>query len=123
MINAVKRMSALGVAVIYVSHRMEEIRRIASAQPSCATVRLQAMSLSESTTTQEIVSLMLGREHIDLPVVKSDIALTTPVLQVDRLCHPPKLQNINFTLHRGEVLGIAGLLGQAVANYSRQSLD
>ncbi|MXJ83892.1 sugar ABC transporter ATP-binding protein [Klebsiella michiganensis] len=111
VINAVKRMSALGVAVIYVSHRMEEIRRIAS----CATIMRDGQVAGdvtlESTTTQEIVSLMLGREHIDLPVVKSDIALTTPVLQVDRLCHPPKLQNINFTLHRGEVLGIAGLLG------------
>ncbi len=111
VINAVKRMSALGVAVIYVSHRMEEIRRIAS----CATIMRDGQVAGdvtlESTTTQEIVSLMLGREHIDLPLVKSEIALTTPVLQVARLRHPPKLQHINFTLHRGEVLGIAGLLG------------
>ena len=111
VINAVKRMSALGVAVIYVSHRMEEIRRIAS----CATIMRDGQVAGdvtlESTTTQEIVSLMLGREHIDLPLVKSEIALTTPVLQVARLRHPPKLQQINFTLHRGEVLGIAGRLG------------
>ena len=111
VINAVKKMSALGVAVIYVSHRMEEIRRIAS----CATIMRDGQVAGdvtlERTTTQEIVSLMLGREHIDLPRVKSEIALTTPVLQVARLRHPPKLQQINFTLHRGEVLGIAGLLG------------
>ncbi|WP_139536801.1 sugar ABC transporter ATP-binding protein [Klebsiella spallanzanii] len=111
VINAVKRISALGVAVIYVSHRMEEIRRIAS----CATIMRDGQVAGdvtlESTTTQEIVSLMLGREHIDLPLVKSDISFTTPVLHVARLCHPPKLQNISFTLHRGEVLGIAGLLG------------
>ncbi|HGN9371675.1 TPA: sugar ABC transporter ATP-binding protein [Citrobacter pasteurii] len=111
VINAVKRMSALGIAVIYVSHRMEEIRRIAS----CATIMRDGQVAGdvslECTTTQEIVSLMLGREHIALPLVKSDISLTTPVLQVAQLCHPPKLQKINFTLHRGEVLGIAGLLG------------
>ncbi|WEF29273.1 sugar ABC transporter ATP-binding protein [Klebsiella aerogenes] len=111
VINAVKRMSALGVAVIYVSHRMEEIRRIAS----CATIMRDGQVAGdvtlESTTTQEIVSLMLGREHIDLPLVKSDTSLTTPVLRVAQLCHPPKLHNISFTLHRGEVLGIAGLLG------------
>ena len=111
VINAVKKMSALGVAVIYVSHRMEEIRRIAS----CATIMRDGQVAGdvtlERTTTQEIVSLMLGRVHIDLPRVKSEIALTTPVLQVARLRHPPKLQQINFTLHRGEVLGIAGLLG------------
>lgn len=111
VISAVKRMSALGVAVVYVSHRMEEIRRIAS----CATIMRDGQVAGdvtlESTTTQEIVSLMLGREHTSLPLIKSDVALTTPVLQVARLRHPPKLQHINFTLHRGEVLGIAGLLG------------
>jgi sugar transport system ATP-binding protein len=111
VINAVKRMSALGVAVIYVSHRMEEIRRIAS----CATIMRDGQVAGdvtlESTTTQEIVSLMLGREHIDLPRVKPGISLKTPVLQVAQLCHSPKLHNISFTLHRGEVLGIAGLLG------------
>lgn len=111
VINAVKQMSALGVAVVYVSHRMEEIRRIAS----CATIMRDGQVAGdvtlESTTTQEIVSLMLGREHVDLPLVKSAELLTTPVLQVAQLRHPPKLHNINFTLHRGEVLGIAGLLG------------
>lgn len=111
VISAVKRMSALGVAVIYVSHRMEEIRRIAS----CATIMRDGQVAGdvtlESTTTHEIVSLMLGREHTDLPLVKSDTPLTAPVLRVAQLCHPPKLHDINFTLHRGEVLGIAGLLG------------
>lgn len=111
VINAVKRMSALGIAVIYVSHRMEEIRRIAS----CATIMRDGQVAGDvtldSTTTQEIVSLMLGKEHVDLPLVKSDTLLTMPVLHVTQLCHPPKLHNISFTLHRGEVLGIAGLLG------------
>ncbi|MQK22312.1 sugar ABC transporter ATP-binding protein, partial [Escherichia coli] len=72
VINAVKKMSALGVAVIYVSHRMEEIRRIAS----CATIMRDGQVAGdvtlERTTTQEIVSLMLGREHIDLPRVKAE---------------------------------------------------
>lgn len=43
VISAVKKMSALGVAVIYVSHRMEEIRRIAPVPPLCAMVRWRAM--------------------------------------------------------------------------------
>ncbi|MFK3705695.1 sugar ABC transporter ATP-binding protein [Klebsiella sp. NPDC088457] len=111
VISAVKRISALGVAVIYVSHRMEEIRRIAS----CATIMRDGQIAGDvelnSTTTREIVSLMLGREHIDLPQVTPAMPLTIPVLHVERLRHPPKLEDISFTLHRGEVLGIAGLLG------------
>lgn len=62
VISAVKKMSALGVAVIYVSHRMEEIRRIAS----CATVmrdgQVAGDVMLENTSTHHIVSLMLGRD-------------------------------------------------------------
>ena len=66
VISAVKKMSALGVAVIYVSHRMEEIRRIAS----CATVmrdgQVAGDVMLENTSTHHIVSLMLGRDHVDI---------------------------------------------------------
>ena len=62
-------MSALGVAVIYVSHRMEEIRRIAS----CATVmrdgQVAGDVMLENTSTHHIVSLMLGRDHVDIAPV------------------------------------------------------
>lgn len=64
-------MSALGVAVIYVSHRMEEIRRIAS----CATVmrdgQVAGDVMLENTSTHHIVSLMLGRDHVDIAPVAS----------------------------------------------------
>lgn len=69
VISAVKKMSALGVAVIYVSHRMEEIRRIAS----CATVmrdgQVAGDVMLENTSTHHIVSLMLGRDHVDIAPV------------------------------------------------------
>ncbi|WP_113650243.1 sugar ABC transporter ATP-binding protein [Escherichia albertii] len=111
VIGAVKKMSALGVAVIYVSHRMEEIRRIAS----CATVmrdgQVAGDVMLENTSTHHIVSLMLGRDHVDItPVVPQEIA-DQAVLEVRALRHRPKLGDISFTLRRGEVLGIAGLLG------------
>ncbi len=74
VISAVKKMSALGVAVIYVSHRMEEIRRIAS----CATVmrdgQVAGDVMLENTSTHHIVSLMLGRDHVDIaPVAPQEI--------------------------------------------------
>jgi len=111
VINAVKSMSALGVAVIYVSHRMEEIRRIAS----CATImrdgQVAGDVMLDSTTTRHIVSLMLGREHADITPVASANIHGEPVLEVRGLRQAPKLKAIDFILRRGEVLGIAGLLG------------
>ncbi|MBV8041730.1 sugar ABC transporter ATP-binding protein [Pluralibacter sp.] len=111
VISAVKKMSALGVAVIYVSHRMEEIRRIAS----CATIMRDGQVAGDvaldSTSTHHIVSLMLGRVHADISPVESVGLHGELVLEVRGLQQAPKLKNISFTLRRGEVLGIAGLLG------------
>jgi simple sugar transport system ATP-binding protein len=111
VINAVKAMSALGVAVIYVSHRMEEIRRIAS----CATIMRDGQVAGDvaldSTSTRHIVSLMLGREHVDIEPVAAKERVDDPVLTVSGLRQAPKLADIGFSLGRGEVLGIAGLLG------------
>ena len=111
VISAVKKMSALGVAVIYVSHRMEEIRRIAS----CATVmrdgQVTGDVMLENTSTHHIVSLMLGRDHVDIAPVAPQEIVDQAVLEVRALRHKPKLEDISFTLRRGEVLGIAGLLG------------
>ena len=111
VISAVKKMSALGVAVIYVRHRMEEIRRIAS----CATVmrdgQVAGDVMLENTSTHHIVSLMLGRDHVDIAPVAPQEIMDQAVLEVRALRHKPKLEDISFTLRRGEVLGIAGLLG------------
>ncbi|EOM9373369.1 TPA: sugar ABC transporter ATP-binding protein [Escherichia coli] len=99
------------VAVIYVSHRMEEIRRIAS----CATVmrdgQVAGDVMLENTSTHHIVSLMLGRDHVDIAPVAPQEIMDQAVLEVRALRHKPKLEDISFTLRRGEVLGIAGLLG------------
>ena len=127
VISAVKKMSALGVAVIYVSHRMEEIRRIASCATvshrmeeirriaSCATVmrdgQVAGDVMLENTSTHHIVSLMLGRDHVDIAPVAPQEIMDQAVLEVRALRHKPKLEDISFTLRRGEVLGIAGLLG------------
>ncbi|MBV7405152.1 sugar ABC transporter ATP-binding protein [Enterobacter sp. ENT03] len=108
---AVKRMSALGVAVIYVSHRMEEIRRIASAATIMRDGQVAGNVSLENTTTGDIVALMLGREQQSHTPVACAAPRGEPVLTVRGLRQPPKLNDISFTLHRGEVIGIAGLLG------------
>ncbi len=108
---AVTKMSALGVAVIYVSHRMEEIRRIASSATIMRDGQVAGNVALRNTTTSHIVALMLGREHEEQVPVSRRVLPEEAVLEVQGLCLPPKLDAISFTLKRGEVLGIAGLLG------------
>lgn len=107
---AVIRLSAAGIAVIYVSHRMNEIRQLAS---SCTIMRDGCVAgdvTLENTSTQKIVDLMLGHQNHQIQLVNQPRG-GEAVLSVRQLSLLPKLQCINFELRRGEVLGIAGLLG------------
>ena len=85
VMSAVKQMSALGVAVIYVSHRMEEIRRIASSATIMRDGQVAGNVALENTTTGHIVSLMLGREHQDLAPVSHAVSQAETVLEVKGL--------------------------------------
>jgi simple sugar transport system ATP-binding protein len=111
VIEAVQKMSALGIAVIYVSHRMDEIRRIATSATIMRDGQIAGEVSLENTSTQHIVTLMLGRETEKYPAVLLAADQGEPVLEVRGLRRLPQLTDISMTLHRGEVLGIAGLLG------------
>ncbi|MGE0282827.1 MAG: sugar ABC transporter ATP-binding protein [Rhizobiaceae bacterium] len=107
---AVRRMKERGVAVIYVSHRMKEIREIADT----ATVMRDGKSVSTvnigAADTREIVRMMLGHDEKKDELVESR-EQGRVFLSVSNVASAPKLEDISFDLHEGEVLGIAGLLG------------
>ncbi len=110
LFRAVRRLSAAGIAVIYVSHRMNEIREIASRATVMRDGRVAATVDVARADTREIVRLMLGhdeqRDDLVEPAAEGPVCLSARDVVV-----PPKLDGVSFDLHRGEVLGIAGLLG------------
>ncbi|MBL8575633.1 MAG: sugar ABC transporter ATP-binding protein [Mesorhizobium sp.] len=107
---AVRRVKQRGAALIYVSHRMKEIREIADT----ATIMRDGKAVStldiRAADTREIVRMMLGHdEKRDEMVVPHASGRT--LLSVRNIAYAPKLEDIGFDLAQGEVLGIAGLLG------------
>jgi ABC-type sugar transport system ATPase subunit len=98
-----------GVAVVYVSHRMDEIFRICDR----ATVLRDGVTIGtrviSETTPDELIRMMVGRE-IFLDKAQKKPILPEVLLSVTNLS-TKKLQNISFDLRTGEVLGIAGLVG------------
>ncbi len=102
-----------GIAVIYVSHRMEEIRQVASTATVMRDGRVAGTVNVTETSTGEIVRLMLGHDDRQDAEISSNPALgTTPVvLEARHIQLPPKLVDVDLQLRQGEVLGIAGLLG------------
>lgn len=110
VMTAVTRIASEGIAVIYVSHRMNEIRRISHFATVMRDGRIIDTMDVKGADTREIVRLMLGSESAQAAALETKSRDKT-VLEVRDLALAPKLSSISFKLREGEVLGIAGLLG------------
>jgi simple sugar transport system ATP-binding protein len=110
VMGAVTRIAAEGIAVIYVSHRMNEIRQIAHSATVMRDGRIIDTVDVQGAQTREIVRLMLGSEASQSAALDTR-AREKIVLEVGNLALAPKLSSVSFKLREGEVLGIAGLLG------------
>ncbi len=110
VMTAVTRIASEGIAVIYVSHRMNEIRRISHFATVMRDGRIIDTMDVKGADTREIVRLMLGSESPQSAALETRTRDKT-VLEVKDLALVPKLSSVSFKLREGEVLGIAGLLG------------
>jgi simple sugar transport system ATP-binding protein len=108
--DAVRVLAARGVAVIYVSHRMAEIREIAETATVVRDGRIIDTLPVRSARTADIVQMMLGKAERESESLVSHVRPDV-LLAVRDLAVPPKLADVSFELHAGEVLGIAGVLG------------
>ncbi|GLS86773.1 ABC transporter [Cypionkella aquatica] len=109
LVEVIKALAARGVSIIYVSHKMDEVFRICQSATILRDGRLVARVDLPATPIPQVIALMVGRElsHVAHQSFASDQVL----LQVSGLSRGRAVQNAAFSLHKGEVLGIAGLVG------------
>lgn len=109
LFHVVERMKASGVGIIYISHRIQELRRIADRITVLRDGRKIATVRTQDTSDAELVEMMVGRaiEEIYPAIIASPAA---PLLEVEGLC-APGVSGASFTVRPGEVLGVAGLVG------------
>ncbi len=105
---ALRPLKAKGVGMIYVSHRLDEIFRIADRVAVLRDGQMVGMRPIEHTTPDELVSLIVGRKarEINRPVVQDGPS----ILRVTSL-RTPHVGPVSFEIKRGELLGLAGLRG------------
>ena len=113
----ITRVTSNGVAVIYISHRMEEVFRIGHRVTVLRDGRHVATRDIADVTAPELVRLMADREVSD-HYPRRRHARGEELLRVDRL-DGGGLKDISFSLHRGEILGIAGLVGAGRTRLAR----
>src|SRR4051812_2200177 len=115
---AIRRLKARGVAIVYISHRMEELFAIGDRVTVLRDGRHVGTRRIGETTMAELVRLMVGRDLKD-QFPKQRATIGDEALRVERLRRAPVLHDISFTLRRGEVVGLAGLMGSGRTELAR----
>ncbi len=118
LFEIVRKLAADGVGIVYISHRMEELfalsQRITVMRDGMyiATVETAAVSFDE------LIRLMVGRD-VTQRFPKQTAQLGEEVLRVEKLNRPGLLENISLSVHAGEVVGVAGLMGAGRTEMAR----
>ncbi len=123
LFQLIRKLSGRGIAVIYISHRMEEIKQLADR----VTVFRDGCYIGTSNITRitidEIIHQMVGRKLEEFSPVEpkhsKNEVLQNQVLKIVNLSREKKLDRINLTLNKGEILGIAGLVGAGRSELAR----
>ncbi|MFE0806137.1 sugar ABC transporter ATP-binding protein [Streptomyces sp. NPDC058794] len=113
LFRIVADLTAAGVAVVYISHRLEEIRRIGDRVTVLKDGRAVAGGLpAESTPTRDVVALMTGRnvEYV-FPERPAAPPAGEPVLSVKGLSRQGEFETLDLEVRPGEIVGLAGLVG------------
>jgi ribose transport system ATP-binding protein len=113
----IERLTSAGVAVVYISHRMDEVFRIGHRVTVLRDGCHVATRNIADVTASELVRLMANRDVSD-HYPRRTHAPGEELLRVDRI-HGGGLEDISFVLHRGEILGIAGLAGAGRTRLAR----
>ena len=108
----IRKLSSDGISVIYISHFLEEVRQIADRFTVLRDGRSVATGDIATTTDDELIAKMVGRAQQNLfPARQNTNTAHETILEVRNLAAPPLLKDASFDLRRGEILGIAGLMG------------
>ncbi|WP_437097715.1 sugar ABC transporter ATP-binding protein [Streptomyces flavidovirens] len=114
LFRIVAGLTADGVAVVYISHRLEEIRRIGDRVTVLKDGRAVAVGLpAKSTPTRDVVALMTGRdvEYVFPGRPAGDPQPAEPVLRVEGLARKGEFAPLGLDVRPGEIVGLAGLVG------------
>lgn len=110
LFELVRRLKADGLAIIYISHFLEEVREISDRFEVLRDGKSVGGGESAQTPASRIISLMVGRS-VDQLYPRSPRKQGEPILEVKHLAGKSKPLDATLTLHRGEVVGVAGLVG------------
>ncbi len=120
LFRIIQELKQKGIAMIYISHRMNEIKAVSDRVTILRDGEHITTDATKNLSNDEIVKMMVGREIANKPeeyVNKKEFKEAT--LEVKELESKNKFKNISFKLHKGEILGICGLMGAGRTELAR----
>ena len=112
LFRIIKKLKESGVGIIYISHKMEEIKMISDEITILRDGKWISTNDVSKISTEQIISMMVGRDLTER-FPKKDNTAKEMMLEVKNLTalNQPSIQDVSFELYKGEILGIAGLVG------------
>ena len=100
------------IGIIYISHRMDEIKRITDRVTVMRDGEYVGTIVTEESTKDDIINMRVGRVVYEEPKSHSNVPKNAPVvLKVEHLNAGKMVRDVSFELHKGEILGFSGLMG------------
>ncbi|MEF7437775.1 sugar ABC transporter ATP-binding protein [Paenibacillus lautus] len=119
LFRIIRQLRESGVGIVYISHRMDEIKRITDRITVMRDGQYIDTVSTAEVTTQDIISKMVGRQIFETSKPERTVGERETVLEVIGLNQGRTLKDINLTLKKGEILGIAGLVGAGRTELAR----
>jgi len=118
LFNIIRSLKQQDVGVIYISHRLKEVFEITDRVTVLRDGRLIGTEVTPETTRDRLITMMVGRELKDM-YPKRDVPIGKTLIEVRNLTIKGIIEDINFYVREGEILGLFGLLGSGRQNIVR----
>lgn len=115
----IRRLRSEGVGIVYISHKMDEIKRISDRITVMRDGAYVGTVEAAQTPISKIIAMMVGRELVDERPPIPDLSAAETALEVRGLCRGKVVKNVSFGLKKGEILGFAGLVGAGRTEVAR----
>lgn len=115
----INELKAKGHGIIYISHKMDELKRIADRVTVMRDGQYVGTVDAKQTPVGQIIAMMVGREVHHDPLVVPDLSDFPIALEVRGLTRGKEIRDVSFDLRKGEVLGFAGLMGAGRTEVAR----
>jgi ribose transport system ATP-binding protein len=119
LFRIIRDLQALGVGIVYISHKMDELRQISNRVTVMRDGKYIATVPTAETPMDTIISMMVGRQLEGASGEVPDTSANDVVLEVKGLSRGSAIKDVSFKLRKGEILGFAGLMGAGRTEVAR----